>query len=266
MRRRLVGALAALALWPHAVAAAGDVDVGELSAQSAVVLELFTSQGCSTCPPAEKVLSRLTTDARLGPRLVPLAFHVDYFNQDGWLDPFSARDWTLRQQAYARALGGDGPYTPQLVVDGRAQFPGGNEQRALAEIATAFTRPPAARLGLKARRDAGRRPSITVELTAALTESIPARRLEVLVALFENRLSNVVERGENGGRTLDGDYVVRRLECALSLDPKAGARKAGRVAFKLDRAWNAENVGVAAFVQDPASMRIYGAAALASLD
>lgn len=266
MRSRLVATLAALALWPHAVAAAGDEDVSGLSAQRAVVLELFTSQACSTCPPAEEVLRRLASDARLGARLVPLAFHVDYFNQDGWVDPFSARDWTLRQEAYVRALGGDGPYTPQLVVDGRAQFPGGKEQRALAEIATAFTRASAARLEIKARRDAGQRAGVTVELAAELRQSIPARKVEVLVALFERHLSTPVKSGENRGLTLDGDHVVRRLERALSFSPKAGVRKEGRVAFKLDRAWNAENVGVAAFVQDPASMRIYGATALASLD
>ena len=262
MLERVVGALSLLAVGPIGLATAGDA----AAAPGAVVVELFTAQGCSSCPPAERALSRLGTDESTRSRIVPLAYHVDYWNEGGWIDPFGAREWSLRQEAYGRALGAGGPYTPQLVVDGRAQFPGGDERRARAEIAGALERSPAVRLGLTARKREGQRSEVTIDLTAQATENIPARKLRVLVALFENRLTTAVERGENGGRTLESEYVVRRLETALSLDPKAGSRKQGSVAFKLDRAWRPENIGVAAFVQDPTSMRIYGAATLPSLD
>ena len=231
----------------------------------AIVLELFTSQGCSSCPPAERVLHHLGLDEKTRGRIVPLAFHVDYWDEGGWVDPFSTREWTARQSAYDHALG-NGMYTPQLVVNGSVQFPGGDEARARSEIAAVLERPAPVRLSLTMRKGEGARPALTIDVTAEVTQSVPAHELQVLVALVENHLVTQVARGENGGRTLQSEYVVRRLENALSLDAKVGARKQRTLAFKLDPAWRPNEIGVAAFVQDPSSMKIYGASARLSVD
>jgi hypothetical protein len=225
-----------------------------------IVLELFTSQGCSTCPPADRVLSRLGLDEKTRTKVVPLAFHVDYWNRVGWTDPFSAKEWSARQDAYNRVFRLDGVYTPQLVVNGRTQINGRDEERALTEIAADLEAPAAASISLVTRKGVGARPGLAVDVTAQVTESIPARKLQVLVALFESSLITPVARGENGGRTLRNDFIVRRLEKAFSLEPKAGARGQRTVDIELDPEWKLENVGVAAFVQDPSSMRIYAAA------
>src|SRR5262245_59154605 len=92
-----------------------------------VVLELFTSQGCSSCPPADRVLSMLGSDPSLRARVVPLAFHVDYWNSIGWTDPFSSSAWSERQSAYAKQLALDSVYTPQIVVNGHDQLNGSDE-------------------------------------------------------------------------------------------------------------------------------------------
>jgi hypothetical protein len=262
---RKLTVMAAL-VWSGLLGLARGDGTDDAQSRSVVVLELFTSQGCSSCPPAEQVLGRLSQDERLRERIIPLAFHVDYWDELGWIDPFAARAWSLRQASYGRALGGRGSYTPQLVVNGRAEFTGGNEQRARAEIAADVARASAARLRLSTRKAAGERPGLVVEVAAELIESVPARKLQVLVALFENRLVTQVARGENGGRTLENEFVVRRLENAVSLDPKVGSRTGRTLELKLHRGWKLENVGVVAFVQDPATMRIYGATALRSLD
>jgi hypothetical protein len=229
---------------------------------SPVVVELFTSQGCSSCPPAEHVLSLLGRDESLSLSVVPLAFHVDYWNEGGWVDPFSQREWTTRQEAYRAAFGIEGSYTPQLVVNGKTQFNGGNGPLALKAIAAELgTRPPGV-VRLTTRRSAD---SAIVDVAAEIEKEIPARKLTLLVALFENGVVTAIGGGENGGRTLENDFIVRRLATAFSLEPKAGARRERELTLTLDRRWKAEQVGVAAFLQDPASMRIYGAAAPQSL-
>jgi hypothetical protein len=236
--------------------------VGAPATGSPVVLELFTSQGCSSCPPAERVLSRLGHDESLSLSVVPLAFHVDYWNEGGWVDPFSGREWTTRQEAYRAAFGLGGAYTPQLVVNGRTQFNGGDGQRAREAIAADLaTRPPGV-VRLTTRREAD---SAIVLVSAELDKEVPGGRLALLVALFENGAVTAVAGGENGGRSLENDFIVRRLETAFSLDPKVGARRERELTIRLDRSWNARNLGVAAFLQDPTSMRIYGAAAPQSL-
>ena len=104
--------------------------------QAPLVIELFTSQGCSSCPPADRLLGRLAHDGSVGGRPVaPLAFHVDYWDDLGWPDPFALPAWTERQRSYAHALGDDRVYTPELVVGGRAGMVGSNVPRVLRAIA-----------------------------------------------------------------------------------------------------------------------------------
>jgi hypothetical protein len=136
-----------------------------------VVLELFTSQGCSSCPAAEQVLSQIGVQEELRAKVVPLAFHVDYWDEGGWHDPFSAREWTERQIAYGRSFGGDGPYTPQLIVDGRVQFNGSDARRLLTEIAASLESAPAASIGLAPSSNPARSSEIAITVSAGSTPS-----------------------------------------------------------------------------------------------
>ena len=110
-------------------------------ANGPVVLELFTSQGCSSCPPADRLLSKLGSDPKLAGRVIPLAFHVDYWDYIGWHDPFDAPRWSQRQQAYARAFHSNRIYTPQLVVDGHSECVGSEESEVLRRVRDALAAP-----------------------------------------------------------------------------------------------------------------------------
>ncbi len=223
--------------------------------QHAVVVELFTSQGCSTCPPADRLLTDLGQQA--SGRVIPLAFHVDFWNHDGWTDPFSSREWTERQVAYARALGLRQVYTPQAVVDGAAEFVGSDEHRLRAEIAMAGSR-PAGTISLHLE-PAGSR--VLVRAEVSLPEALRNTRLDLMLAVFETELVTSVSKGENGGRTLRNDYVVRSLERADKL-PAGGSSPTQHLAkLRLASKWNLSRLGVAAFLQDPRSLEIHGATA-----
>jgi hypothetical protein len=222
-----------------------------------VVLELFTSQGCSSCPAADRVLASLGHDEGLRGRVVPLAFHVDYWNYIGWADPFSSADWSARQEAYAHRFKLDSVYTPQIVVNGRSELNGSDEDGIRREIAAA-SRGPSGRVALSVARDGGG--ALAADVSAETPEAIEAGELSLVVVVYESGISTAVKRGENSGRTLENDFVVRRVARAFSFKPVAGAKQAGRVQFDLDPSWKAGNLGVAAFLQDPQTLRIYGAA------
>jgi hypothetical protein len=165
-----------------------------------VIIELFTSQGCSSCPPADELLAKLSHAGKVGTRTIaPLAFHVDYWNDLGWPDPFSVPAWTERQRQYADALGDNRIYTPELVVAGATGMVGSQWSRVQSSIIAAPKQLPVA-----AKATWGTT-TLTVEATA------PADA-DVLVAVWEDGTRTKVPRGENAGATLTGERVVRRLE------------------------------------------------------
>jgi hypothetical protein len=191
-----------------------------------LILELFTSQGCSSCPPADQLLAKLAKD----PGVEPLSFHVDYWNDLGWNDPYSLPAWTERQQTYARALGDTRVYTPELVVGGAAGMVGSNVTQISAAIA-------------KAQRPALLAASASWSKNAVeITTSAPAGA-DVLVAIYETGRTNKVPRGENSGTTSAHKNVVRRLERV------AAAGKQGTVKIAIDSTWSA--VGAVVFAQRP---------------
>lgn len=251
-----IGALVVVALAAAAVGTAQQA--AKARPQAPVLVELFTSQGCSSCPSADKLLSGLRSDPQLAGRVIPLAFHVDYWNRIGWEDPFSSAQWTGRQQRYARALGnGSRVYTPQLVVNGREDCVGSNQRDVRSRVGSALAAPARGRVSLVATPAAE---SVKVRVEAAVAGAGLERDLEVLVAVYENGLVTAVGSGENARRTLRNDYVVRRLQKAFVLPPAAGSRQAGEVTLPLDPAWKRANLGVAAFLQDPATLAVHGAA------
>lgn len=228
-----------------------------------VILELFTSQGCSSCPPADRLLSKLERNPRLAGRAIPLSFHVDYWNYIGWTDPFSSPRWSERQRAYGRAFRSNRIYTPQLVVNGQSECVGSNEAEVMRRVDRALAVEPAGRVTL-AVRPAGADGQLRLQVGAEVARAASAGKtanLDLWVAVYETGLTTPVGSGENASRTLKNDYVVRRLEKAFTLPAAAGARRSETVTLGLDKRWKRQNLGVAAFLQDPGTLAIQGAAA-----
>lgn len=226
----------------------------------AAVVELFTSQGCSSCPPADRLLSKLSHDPRFQGKVIPLSFHVDYWNGIGWQDPFSSARWSDRQKQYAgRVFHSNRIYTPQVVVNGRSECVGNSEAEVLRRVSDALAAEPAARLTLAVDplSPDGR---LRVQVGARVARAVSSGNLDLWVAVTESGLSTEVKAGENASRLLRNDRVVRRLEKALTLSAAAGSEKSGEVVLGIDKRWKADALGVAAFLQDPATLAIVGAA------
>ncbi|MFN0010231.1 MAG: DUF1223 domain-containing protein [Phycisphaerales bacterium] len=217
------------------------------------VVELFTSEGCSSCPSAERVLNDLhASNAKKGGHVYTLAFHVDYWNHLGWPDRFATEAFTARQRTYADRLG-SGVYTPQMVVNGAAEFVGSDRGRADAEIARALATPAAVPLTFEVQAgDAatGARP-VAIHAPAGAG-------LGVAAALTHSGLSTSVKRGENSGRALTHDGVVRAFATG-TLDKEG--RATVRLALAADAAAEAGPREVIVFVYDAKTPAIKGAAA-----
>lgn len=197
-----------------------------LAADRPVVVELFTSQSCSSCPPAEAVLGGL---AATRPDLLPLAFHVTYWDRLGWKDRYSLPAATARQRGYAAGFGADSVYTPQLVVDGARHVVGSDRRAVAAAIAAAEAeRAAAPSVALAVRRTAD---GLAIEVGGG------AGTGRLWLVGFDAEQVTAVASGENAGRTLRQANVVRALEAAGTWDGTparmAAARPAGERAAVL---------------------------------
>ena len=230
------------------------------SPRRAVVLELFTSEGCSSCPPADALLARLEEQQPVtGIEIVALEEHVDYWDQQGWIDPFASGQWTLRQQSYAAVLSDHGVYTPELVVDGRVGFVGSHEGDARRAIAAAQTQAAAdiqLDLAKSEKRD---HPSFKVTM-APLQNSQSGDTVEIWLAITERGLHSAVTRGENAGEDLHHASIVRWLHKVGTVDRNATPAFSSQVEAKLDSNWNRANLRAVAFAQEKRSRHILGAA------
>ena len=173
-----------------------------------VLVELFTSEGCSDCPPADALLAKLDAQSPAGIQPIVLSEHVDYWNHIGWADPYSSRSYSERQTAYGNRFGLSSVYTPQMIVDGSAEFVGSDSDKALASIGKAAQREkiPVRISAVQIRN--GSELQATVE-TGALPDS--SRKAEVFVAAALNHAESSVARGENAGRHLSHVAVLRKL-------------------------------------------------------
>jgi len=221
-----------------------------------VLVELFTSEGCSSCPPADALLMRLgRTQPIREADVIVLEEHVDYWDRLGWKDPFSSEAATARQEGYGEAFGGRQVYTPQMVVDGHAEFVGSSEGEALRAIRAAGAAPkPAVRLSWA---DSGTL-AIGVE---PLTNASRSDSSQLVLAIAENMLHSDVKRGENAGRALEHDGVVRQLI-------PVGKVEAGSIGFSSTIAvraaheWSRANLRAIVFVQERRSRRVLAAGAI----
>ena len=217
------------------------------------VVELYTSEGCSSCPPAEVLLNQIDRDARQqDTRVFALAFHVDYWNRLGWTDPFSDAAYSRRQRDYARALRQRSVYTPQMIVNGTRGFVGSDARRARNELTAALapqtSPPPPVGLGFVAEPvGPDRQLKIRWRLDALPSDTT------LNLAITENGLSTDVPRGENRGRTLHHDGVVRALltQALTATD--------GRWTIPINSEVDLSQASAVLFVQDTTTLAVLAA-------
>jgi len=233
-----------------------------------VVVELFTSEGCSSCPPADQVLSRLESprnpsvvrgkQAPISPppgvEIIALGEHVDYWDQLGWKDRFSSPLFSARQQDYGRAFHLESVYTPEMVVNGQKEVLG-SDARAVQEAIIKAAKDPQAQVALA--------------MASAQTVSFSVSKLppgsheaEILLGVTESRLVTPVLGGENGGRELHHAAVVRTLTSLGRLDPRRPGEYSGVAQLNLRQDWDRANLKLVLFVQDRVTRHILGAASV----
>ncbi len=228
-----------------------------------VLVELFTSEGCSSCPPADELLARLEqTQPVAGAEVIALSEHVDYWNRLGWSDPYSSAAFSARQNEYSTAFDTDEVYTPQMIVDGHAQLVGSDVNRAREAIANAASNAKTSVTVSLVSEDA-RAASITLAIRLqSLSQVSDGDKAEVLLAITESALSSNVTRGENAGRHLSHAAVVRKLSVLGTIDSQNGAGFSAQPVVQIDKAWKRDNIKAVFFIQERASRRVLGAAAL----
>ena len=219
------------------------------SASPVAVVELFTSEGCSSCPPADRHLADLEREARSRERNVfTLSFHVDYWNHLGWQDPFSDARYSERQQLYAKALSGGQVYTPQLVVNGREEFVG----TARAKVAAAV------------ERNLAQPASLAIALVPELAQSTlevgyrlegDTRNAVLHVAVTQPVPHVAVSRGENAGRTLSHQGVVRAF-----VSQELNGKPTGSLGLELPGGMDPRQATLVAYAADVKTLAVLGAA------
>jgi len=236
------------------ICAAGDNNATSVP----VLLELFTSEGCSSCPPADRLLEILDQKQPVvGADLIVLSEHVDYWDRLGWKDPFSTSEYTARQQEYTNKFKLDGVYTPQLVVDGRFGLVGSDGRAASSAIQRALRERKIPMAISNAARD-GNRLTARIELSAS-DQSFKGGRAILYVALADNRAESHVARGENAGRSLAHVAVTRILKPVGTID--LGGAFAKEVTLTIQPGVGTNGSRLIAFIQDPKSGHVLGVAA-----
>ena len=225
----------------------------------AIVAELFTSEGCSSCPPADDLLRRLVEEQPIqGVVIIGLSEHVDYWDRLGWKDPFSSPAFSRRQEEYSQVFGDDRIYTPQMVIAGRDEMVGSEGARIHDAIVKAAKRPMAA-VSLQVSRDlVARSAAVRVEIRD-VPEAARRGDLDVMLAVIENGLESHVRAGENAKRTLKHSAVTRSL-LTLGRTLKGSAAGSFTTEVVLASRWKVSEVRFVAFLQDHRTHEIHGAA------
>ena len=222
-----------------------------------VVVELFTSEGCSSCPPADQLLTSLANSKENSAIIIPLGFHVDYWDDGGWKDRFSSHRYTARQEQYSGRFRLNSVYTPQMVIDGRKQIVGNEDAAVRDAIRRAAGQPKPARVTITAAP--GDMLAIAVEMpppSSNTVNPVPAEA-DVLLAITEDELTTAVKGGENTSRTLHHSAVVRELRAVGSV---TNGKFAGGVPLALDREWQRDHLHAIVLVQQRDHGAILGAA------
>ena len=231
---------------------AGHGNVGRVP----VLVELFTSEGCSSCPPADQALAQLLEQQPVqGVEVIGLSEHVDYWNHLGWWDPYSQSRFTQRQKDYVLAIPGSSQYTPQTVIDGRTQFIGSQIGRHLDALSSASRKPKAA-VDIAVSGETPKGVAMDIKIASLAAQRTDATA-DIVLAVTEDHLSSQVTRGENEGRQLAHAAVVRSM--------KPIGRVTGRGSFSdgvfvpLESEWKRPQLHVVVFAQDVKTRAILGA-------
>lgn len=251
IRPVITGILASLLMFSQAQALA--VECSATSGNKTIpLLELYTSEGCSSCPPADKWISQIKHEPD---KLTPLAFHVDYWDYIGWKDQFSKAEYSDRQRKTAAFAGAGFVYTPQFVFNGR-DFKGWDNSRLNNAINQTQEIVAQANLGLSITNESDG--SLTLKTNAESLNPDLLKSADIFVALYENGLTTNVKAGENAGRQLKHDYVVRKLFGAYQTNHQHQFSKS----FTLNASWADRNAGAAIFMQDSTNGKIIQSLAL----
>ncbi len=236
----------------ESAAASGAVSPPPLSPaepRSFALLELFTSEGCSSCPPADEELAATTEMAeRTGRHIITLSFHVDYWNDRGWADPFSDARYSQRQQQYLRAFRRRSAYTPELVVNGSEEFVGSDQTALRDATMRALSKP--ARIGVAVESELG-----DGKLFMRYASSGQGERALVQLALVQTRARSTIETGENGGTTIEHRNVVRDLVAREVSLPDQGEH-----AWELEQVAEDPGFSAAVIISDPRTREVWAVA------
>lgn len=225
------------------------------SEKGIVVVELFTSEGCSSCPPADKLLSSIVANNHDEVEVIALSFHVDYWDYIGWKDPYAKRDYTIRQRAYARKFGLNTIYTPQMIVNGKHEFVGSSRSEWNKAYTNERQTDPSVELEI----------SIVSKSSTSVTFSVKSKQStnsQINVAVVEKNLAQDVKRGENRGRRLSHDNVVR------SFDTRSFDGKENTFTLQLPDGLKGQDASLIVYSQSADNWQINGAKklSLATID
>lgn len=196
-------------LFYHQAAWSASQCISDSGPQRVVLVELFTSEGCSSCPPADRWLGKLASDGHASVNIIPLAFHVDYWDYIGWRDPYAHKAYTARQYAYTKMSGNSFAYTPQILLSGRNYPNWFNNKQFKADADAIQKRAPGVYIHIN--QSAVRQENIKFEIQAIPVPGQTLDQVQIHAALFQNGLVSDVLKGENRGARLQHDYVVREL-------------------------------------------------------
>lgn len=227
------------------VTAFGQNNLEKKAVKGFALLELYTSEGCSSCPPADELMGRIQNEYQ-DDNVYVLAYHVDYWDRQGWKDVFSNADYTQRQYDYAKFLGKEPIYTPQLIINGKADYIASQETLVRNGIRSALSKPVTTDLTLEASQ-ANNNLNVNYNIDGSFKNS------NLLVAIVQKAAKSNVKRGENANRILSHYQIVHHLH---SVDLKG---KKGTISIHLPKSFNEKDFEVIGFVQDKNNGAISGA-------
>jgi hypothetical protein len=227
--------------------------LAQKTARTPVLIELFTSEGCETCPAADKYLQQLLREQPIGGvEIIAMAEHVDYWNRLGWTDPFSSALFSKRQNYYADFFKHDSVYTPQIIVNGIRELRGKDGTKPIEEAANGSTG------SIKLSIENVRENTVSIGVTIANLPPISTGdRAVVSLAVTEDDLDSNVLRGENSGRKLKHMAVVRSLR---AIGEASGERTGLSADVALETNWKRDDLGLVAFVQETNGRRVLASA------
>ncbi len=217
--------------------------LGKSGPKDVAVLELFTSQGCSSCPPADRLLGTYSSKENV----IVLSFHVDYWDRLGWKDPFSSKDFTNRQYHYASAMH-SGVYTPQLVINGQSEMVGSDANKIAAAVKKVLAQEPDAELTIKAVKPENGQAHISYVASGNM------ENFSLNVALIQKKATTEIKAGENGGVTLTNYNVVRNFKTIAKISQGDNVSE-----IDLPASPDLKNFSVALFLQEKKSNKISAA-------